>query len=193
MAILQLINEQEIKDLTSLGNNVDIKKLRHHITVAMDKYIKPAIGETCYDLLLDSVENDDPTADETTLLDGDDRSFSGIKAALAWWTLYEAYPDLYITTGNSTLQKKTSDTFETASLEEVEMLRRGAKSNAEYYTNYLIEYIQKNDDTYTCYSCTGITPLTDDIDSAGGFALDWDEVTRIDPNQEKITSENANG
>jgi len=81
MSILLLINEQEVKDITGMSENIDASKFRHQIQVCQDIYIKAAIGETCYDELLDSVENEDPTALETTLLDGDNRSFPGLKSA----------------------------------------------------------------------------------------------------------------
>jgi hypothetical protein len=192
MSVLHLITEQEIKDLTPMPNNVDVSKFRHHIQSAQDIYIKPAIGETCYDNLLDSVENDDPTALETILLDGDNRSFAGLKVALAWWVLYLAYPNLWVSISNSTVQKKTGDNFEPVSAAELNISRKVAESTANHYTTYLIEYIQKNESDYTCYVCDGITPLTDSDDfNGGGIALDNNEFTRLSESQYILNSENG--
>lgn len=190
MSVLLLISEQEVKDLTSLTNNADSSKFRHHIQAAQDIYIKPAIGETCYDALLDAVENDDPTALETILLDGDNRSFAGLKMALAWWVLALAYPDLHMSIGNSTVHKKTSEGFEPVSLAELNAKIKVASSAAEHYTKYLIEYIKKNEANYSCYTCEGITALSDSDDiNATGFALDYDKITTISESQEILNRE----
>lgn len=190
MAVLLLISEQEVKDLTSISENVDVSKFRHHIQAAQDIYIKPAIGETCYGALLDSVENDDPTALETVLLDGDDRSFTGLKMALAWWVLWLAYPNLWLTVGGSTVSKKTSDKFESVSEGELVMLRKTAERTATHYTDYLIKYIKKHSDNYTCYSCEGITPVVDGSESLG-IALDNDKIVRFTEEQEILRRENG--
>ena len=191
MSVLLLISPQEIKDLTSLTENADANKFRHHIQAAQDIYIKPAISETCYDALLDAVDNNNPTALETILLDGDDRSFAGLKVALAWWVVYLAYPDLAISIGNSGIYKKTSDSFEPVSLAELNLKRDTAKTTAQHYTGYLIDYIKKHSDNYTCYSCDGLTPLTDADDvNGGGIALDYDKLTTVSESQEILNREN---
>jgi len=192
MSVLLLISEQEVKDLTSLPENVDSNKFRHHMQAAQDIYIKPAISEGCYDALLDAVENDDLTALETTLLDGDNRSFAGLKVALAWWIVYMAYPDLAISIGNSGIHKKTSDNFEPASLAELNLKRDTAKTAAQHYTGYLTDYIKKHSSDYTCYSCEGITPLTDADDvNGGGIALDYDKLITVSESQEILNRENG--
>lgn len=193
MAIQQLITEQEVKDITSLSNNAEASRFRHYIQVAQDIHIKPAISETCYNSLLDSVEASDPTALETVLLDGDGRSFSGIKVALAWWVLYLAYPDLATSITNSGVVKKTGENFEPISISELNMKRKTAETTAVYYTKYLVEYIQKNSTDYPCYVCDGITPLVDSDDVNGaGIALDYDKITRVSESQSILNTE-SNG
>jgi hypothetical protein len=182
MSVLLLITEQEVKDMTSLGDNVDPAKFRQWIQVAQDRYIKPAISETCYDALLDAVENDNPTALQTILLDGDDRSFVGLKIALAHWTAFLALPSLWMTIGSSTVQKKTGEGFEAATSKELEIQRDSLKDAASYYTDYLIKYIQCHTDDYTCYSCEGITPLVSDTD-VSGISLDYDSIIKVSEEQ----------
>lgn len=189
MAVLLLINEEEVKNLTSMSANVDSSKFRHHIQAAQDQYIKPAIGETCYDALLDSVENDNPTALETILLDGDGRSFAGLKTALAWRIQWLAYPDLWLTIGSSTVQKKSGENFDSVSTAEFNIKRKSAENMASYYENYLISYIIKHKDDYTCYVCDGITPLIDDTNSFG-IALDNDKFRPFTEQEEILNREN---
>lgn len=185
MSVLLLITEQEVKDLTSLTDNTDVANFRHHIQVAQDEYVKPAIGETCYDALLDSVEGESFTALQLVLLDGDNRSFSGLKTALAWRTLWLAYPDLWLAISNSTISKKTSEKFVSVSTSEFNIKRETANRTASHYETYLIKYIQKNSDDYTCYTCEGITPLVDES-TFTGLALDNDKIIRRSPEQDTI-------
>jgi len=175
MAILLLINEQEIKDITPISDNVDSAKFRQWIQVCQDVYIKPAIGETCYDALLDGVENDDLTALETILLDGDNRSFTGIKPALAWWVYWKSTLDMWINIGNATLEKRKSENYDSLSIDELGVIKKEAEDTATYYTNYLIDYIKCNQADYTCYTCEGLTPLIDETNSTG-VSTDYDKI-----------------
>jgi len=190
MSVLLLITTQEIKDMTSLSGNVDDSKLRSHMQTAMDLYITPAIGETCMIALLDSIENSDPTALETVLLDGNNREFQGLKMALAWWVAWLAYPDLWIINGNAGLQKPTADNREPITSDEFEKKRQGLENAAVHYTNYLIKYIQLHSDDYTCYSCEGLTDLVNDNDSSG-IATDYDVISTVSEAQEILNRENG--
>ena len=52
--------------------------------------------------------------------------------------------------------------------------------------------LKKNKDSYTCYVCEGITPLSDadDINSSG-IALDWDKVATRNESYEKLRAEDG--
>ena len=158
-----------------MPDNVDASKFQMWIQVCQDKYIKPAIGETCYNALLDGVENDDLTALELVLLNGDDRSFKGIKQSLAWWVNWESMVDLWLNIGNSTVQKRKAENFDSVTIEEFNMKRKESENAASLYTDYLIDYIQCNRADYTCYSCEGLTPLIDETNSTG-VSTDYDKI-----------------
>jgi len=190
MSVLLLITTQEVKDMTSISGNTDDAKLRAHMQAAMDIYITPAIGENCMIALLDSVENDDGTALETVLLDGNNREFQGLKMALAWWIAWLAYPDLWIINSNTGLQKPTAENREALTPEEFEKKRKGVEDMAVHYTNYLIKYIQLHSDDYTCYSCEGLTALIDDNDSTG-IATDYNCISTVSEAQEILNRENG--
>jgi len=146
-----LINEQEVKNLTSITGNVDVKKFCPFIPVAQDMYVKSAIGESCYSDLLDGVENDNLTADEIILLEGNSRTYMGIKIALAWWVLYKSYPSLRATINPTTVAIKTGDDFVAVDNEGLGSLRNEAKVNAEYYTDQIVCFICDNSELYPCY------------------------------------------
>jgi len=70
------------------------------------------------------------------------------------------------------------------------MKRKTAENAATYYTNYLIDYIKKHDDDYTCYSCEGLTPLIEDTNSTG-IALDNDKFRKLTESEEVRRRENG--
>lgn len=187
-----LVTEAEVKSLTALSGNVDIKKFVFHIPIMQDLRIKQAIGSSCFDALLDAIENDDLTALETTLLEGNNRSFKGAKMALAWWVYHAALPNLHITTTASGLGKKIGQGFEGASVDEMNNLRSQAESYARYYTDQLIGYIKENSDDYPCYALASdtLSPIsTDGYEGTSGIALDWEDITRPNPEHRTLNKE----
>lgn len=145
-----LISEQEVKNLTDISDNVDVKKFCHWIPVAQDKHVKTAIGESCYSDLLDGVENANLTADEVILLDGDARNYAGIKSALAWWVLYYSYPNLHSTVTPTGIVTKDAENTTTVATSVLTMRRNGAKVQAEHYTDQAICFICENSEDYPC-------------------------------------------
>ena len=88
LAETKLITEQEVKNWTDISNNVQSSNLSFAITISQDLFIRTALGEKLYEELLDQVQNNTLTALNTTLLNGDDRLFRGVKPGLAWWVAY---------------------------------------------------------------------------------------------------------
>ncbi len=185
MALVLLVTEQEIKDGTSITDNVDASKFCFWIEVAQDKYIKHAIGATCYTEILDQVENDTLTPDNEILLNGNDRDMKGIKKTLIWWVLWLAYSDLYSSITPSSVSVKTGEGFEAISDRQLSVKMNIAKDTASQYFDDIICFIRVNCDKYPCYAndpdceCTEI--LRDGYSSTSGFALsDRDPKNRAD-------------
>ena len=88
LAETKLITEQEVKNWTDISNNVQSSNLSFAITISQDLFIRTALGEKLYEELLDQVQNNTLTALNTTLLNGDDRLFRGVKPGLAWCVAY---------------------------------------------------------------------------------------------------------
>lgn len=153
--MIHLITEQEVKNLTDIGDNVDESKFCHYIQIAQDKQIKNAIGEACYNNLLDGVENNDLTADESILLNGNNRQFVGLKTALAWWILWYTYPNLHSRVTNTGVQTQSGENFDPVSAETLEQRRKGALSQGEYYVDQMICFMRDNDDLYPCFDEDG--------------------------------------
>jgi len=175
MARTLMITEQEIKDLTSITDNVDVKKFCPWIPIAQDIYIQAAIRETCYKELLDQIATDTVTADFQTLLDGNDRNFAGLKVALAWWVLYKAYPDLASYIAPTGINVKIGEKFSPVDPQVLEQRILSAKDVAERYTDQLICYMEENDELFACFKdtdCDCTQPLKDGYSHTSGIVLD---------------------
>ncbi len=151
MARILLITEDEVKEFTNITANVDVSKFCPYIPIAQDKKIKNAIGESCYNDLLDGVENDNLTPEEDTLLDGNGRQFLGVRQALAWWTLYYAYHNLYANITATGIHTKDGEQDTSVDENIYSIFKRDALVQAEYYLDQLICYICDNSADYPCF------------------------------------------
>jgi len=149
---IELISAQDVKKLTSIHNNVSESKYCMWIIIAQDKKIRAAIGETCYALLLTEKAADTLTPVNEILLNGDGKNFRGIKWALAWWTLWYAYADLFGSVTPTGVQTKSDDTYSPVTIGMYQEKKNSAKSQGEYYLDQLICFIRDNSDDYPCYS-----------------------------------------
>lgn len=160
-----LISEQEVKDITDISDNVDVSKFCHHIPIAQKKHIKGLIGKTCYAELLDQVEHGTLTVANEDLLDGDGGDFEGIKTALAWWVLYEAYPNLYSTITPTGIHTKEPEGLASVSDVNLTMRINKAKNNAEMYSEEVICFLKNNLSDYPCFS--GCSDCCDTLKKSG--------------------------
>jgi len=151
IAQTKLITEQEIKNWTDIPNSVQSGMFSTMIVLAQNKFIRTALGELLFTELLNQVENDTLTALNTTLLNGNDRLFLGLKPGLAWWVAYHMYPYLHSFISPTGIQSKSTDEATSISAREIEIRKNQAKSNAEYYIDQLICYVRENDTDYPLF------------------------------------------
>lgn len=150
--MIHLITENEIKNLTDISSNVDATKFCHYIQIAQDKQVKTIIGTSCYNDLLDAIENDTLTPAQLILLNGDNRSFQGIKIGLAWWILWYSYPNLNSSVRNIGVTTQSDENFDPVAPETLRDKRYGAKGQAEYYMEEVRCYLSDNTDVYPCFN-----------------------------------------
>ena len=147
----QLITEQEVKNWTDIPNSVQTKMFAMSIVYAQDQFIRSALGELLFSELLTQVENDTLTALNTTLLNGNDRLFRGLKPALAWWVAYQIYPHIHSYITPTGIQTKSTEDATSVSASQLEIRRNIAKSRAEYYLDQVICYLRENDTDYPLF------------------------------------------
>lgn len=149
MAVL-FISEDKLKKSTTINGNVDVELLRPYMKVAQDLHVWTKLGSRLYEHLQTLIENNTiglpANANYKTLID------TYIQDALVHWTLYEAIPFLGYKIMNKDIVRQTSETSETAPLEELNFLRNTVMNTAEWYTERLIDYLCENNSLFPEYN-----------------------------------------
>tara|TARA_R100001440_G_scaffold50844_1_gene70820 strand:- start:871 stop:1434 length:564 start_codon:yes stop_codon:yes gene_type:complete len=132
------ISEGRLRKSTTINGNVDAQLLRPYLKVAQDLHIHPKLGTDLYNKLQSDIQGGSLAGNYETLVD------NYIADALVHWTLYECLPFLGYKIMNANIVRKTSETSENASLEELNYLREVVRNTAEWYTERLIDWLRHN-------------------------------------------------
>jgi len=122
-----------------IDENVDDNLLNASIMIAQDVKLQELIGYTMYQYIMSSLITD-PTGG----------GFSNqylyilenyIQQALSLWSLYEAFPTIWVRITNKSIVTKKGDDSESVNLATFKMIRDEIKNNAMFYDTRIIEYI----------------------------------------------------
>ena len=180
LAETKIITEQEVKNWTDISNNVQSSSLAFAITISQDLYVRTALGEKLYEELVGQVATDTLTALNTTLLNGNDRLFRGIKPGLAWWIAYESYTYLHSKISPTGIQAKSTEQATSIDSRSLEIRKNMAKKKAEYYIDQLICYLRDNESDYPLFRdsdscCTNLA-----FDGYGNSGIITDDEDHLD-------------
>lgn len=133
-----LIDVPTIKERTGLHNNVDEKLVSPEIKTCQDMYLLPALGTAFYNRLLDGVENNNLTSDETAFLD------NYLTDCLVYYVMSELPLPLAIQFYNKGAARKTSDNTENPSPSDLAVVTNFYQKRAEYYKERMILFLKQN-------------------------------------------------
>lgn len=144
------ISENRLKESTTINQNVDTELLIPNIKIAQDKYILTALGSKLDDHLQSLIS-------AGTLDDAGNENFEKlvntyIQPALVQWTLYESIIFLGFKFKNKDIMRKSSETGQPASLDDLKFLREEVQNTAQWYTERLIDYLCHNNNLFPQYS-----------------------------------------
>ena len=129
------ISVDTIKERTGLHNNVDEKLVNPEILTSQDMYILPALGTALYERLQDGIQNNNLTANETSLLD------RYITPTLVYYVMSELPMGLSYQFYNKGMIRKTGEGQENPSAAEMIDVADRYKSRAEFYKQRLVKYL----------------------------------------------------
>jgi hypothetical protein len=142
-AEIQLISADYLKKVTQVNGSVDDNFIRPFITTAQDLHLERYLGTDLMEYIKDN----------RTSLAGDYLELyqKHIVKVLAWWTVVELTPHLYVKLDNGTLVIRTSE--ETTPITENDFTRmvENSRQKATAYTDKMVRWLCNNrlDEYYT--------------------------------------------
>ena len=141
------ITEQDIKDNTTVQQNVDASLLQPFISLAQDKHIKKVLSMGLYGELFLYVNR----ASETEVEDDMEDLLKELKTACIYWTAVEALPFLQTKIANVGLINKAAAKGESIDATSYRALENSFRTTADFYTGELVTYLEKNVPQYPNY------------------------------------------
>lgn len=169
---VKLITEHDVKQITEVATNVSNDKFSHSIIIAQDVHIMPLIGRACFIQLLNEKYAGTLSTSNKELLNGNGLDFRGLRYALAWWALYEAYPHLYANITPTGIQTKSGDDYESIDRQSLAMMINNARDKAEFYTAKVIEYMCENSSSYPCFNANNAGSIVNKPYTDFGISID---------------------
>lgn len=135
-----------IKAYSHMDASIDDKDLLPSIIQAQDSQIQPILGTKLFDSLKTKVSGGTIAGDYETLLQ------DYVMMTTLKWTLVNFYPYLQGKILNGTIGSRNVDNITALSQAEVMRLVDTERSNAQFYSERLIEYLQNNSSLFSEYN-----------------------------------------
>lgn len=145
--IVYLISTQDLKDFTSLSDNIDDKLLENSILDAQNIDLQPVIGSKLYDKLKEMVELDTLSGSTTykNLVDNYIYPFL-VKKSLSRSMIF-----LYSKMKNVGIVNQNGENSAVVDIKIVDKMREEIANDAEFYSNRLKMFLIDNQDSYLEY------------------------------------------
>ena len=156
------ITIQDLKQKSIISGNVDPDKIIQFVEVAQDTHIQNYLGGTLYKklqtLILNGTISDAGNADYKTLLD------DYIKPMLIWFSQSTYLPFAAFQISNGGVYKHKSESADTITESELNMLINRASETAEFYTRRFMDYMDFNSQLYPEYTTVDTDDMQPDKD-----------------------------
>lgn len=133
-----MITEDRLIELTSIGGNIDMDKLRPFIGIALRTSVKPILGKALYERIQREYEEDTLTGKYLTIYN------DYVEYLIAYYTAYHFITMHPYSIVNAGIIKNTSEDTETPEFEEVTFLADRYKSLAWTIEQEFLEYVKDN-------------------------------------------------
>jgi hypothetical protein len=149
-----LVSTNELKNLTSIGQNIDCELLTPHLLIAQQLYLEPVLGCALYNDIISRFDNNWLTGDTQVLYE------QYIVPAIAYASWYSLSPFLHIRTSRSGVNKSGTDTLTPVELDEFSMYSSKVENLMRFYLKRLEDYLKCNKDLFPlyCQNASEISP-----------------------------------
>lgn len=156
-----------IKAYSHIDGSVDEQDLLPSIIQAQDSQIQPILGTDLFNKLKTLITTDAVAGNYDTLLN------DYVRMATLKWTLVHFYPYLQGKILNGTIGSRNVDNITALSQAEVGRLVDIERSNSQFYSERLIEYLQNNSSLFPEYNSNSGADMTPETQtySEGGLTI----------------------
>ena len=140
------VNPDYLKRLTNLNGSVEDSYVIPSVIITQDKIIQQYLGTDLMEALLAHIKNSTLTGDNEVLVD------EYIRKTVAWWTMVDLIPSLYVKIDNGGLVIRMAENTTPISPADLHREVERARQNAQFYTERLVSYLCQNSGLYPEYS-----------------------------------------
>jgi len=154
-----LITIEDIKNVTSISDNVDVSILEPFLATSQDMYIRPVVGDSLMDAMIASVASGG--TQYQALID------NYILKALAYSTWFSAAPFLHFKTHKKGIVVQSSDNSTNVTPEEFSIYVQRIENNQTFYLRRLKDYL----DTSAAKALYPLYATTDQINPSNSSSI----------------------
>ena len=140
------VNPDYLKRLTNLNGSVEDSYIIPSVILAQDKYLQQYLGTDLLDKVKSEVSGGTLSGNYLTLMD------DFIRKVVCWWTMVDLIPTLYVKIDNGGLVIRTAENTSAISPDDLHREVERARTNAQFYTQRLVDYLCNNSSFFPEYS-----------------------------------------
>lgn len=129
------ISREDLVRYTPISGNLDFDRVVQYIEIAQDIHIHELLGGNLYDKLQNDIINNSLTGTYETLVN------KHIKPTLAQYALLEFLPFSQFSINNKGVFKHTSESAETLSKSDINMMMEASRDTAQHYATRMVDYL----------------------------------------------------
>ena len=142
-----IINDKWLKEFSPIPLNYNMKELQNYVKLSETIWLEPLIGQDFYEELLDQVEDNDLTEENSTAL------VEAIYPYLGFAVVYEALPSLMYHISEVGLTKGKSDNSDSLDLKDMTYVQQHLRTQVEARKDYCKKWLCERSDKFPMLDC----------------------------------------
>lgn len=129
------ISREDLVRYTPISGNLDFDRVMQYIEIAQDIHIHELLGGNLYEKLQNDIINNTLTGNYAELMN------RHIKPMLSQYALLEFLPFSQFSINNKGVFKHTSESAETLSKSDINMMVEATRDTAQHYATRMVDYL----------------------------------------------------
>jgi hypothetical protein len=156
------ISREDLVRYTPISGNLDFDRVIQYIEIAQDIHIHELLGGNLYAKLQSDVLSSSLSGSYETLMR------THIKPSLAQYALLEFLPFSQFSINNKGVFKHTSESAESLSKSDIEMMMEATRDTAQHYASRMVDYLCHNPNSFPEYLTNTNDQLSPSKDTSFG-------------------------